>query len=81
MDDRRPAVAHDVGELDLEVVEHALVDVVELALWRRRPDLVGLRLGEEPVALLALAPQLRELLLLQELRLTLELLASSRAAR
>src|SRR5919198_3831319 len=71
MDDRCPAVLDELAEGEIEVVECALVDVVELAARQRRPDLVRLGLGEEAVALLAFAPQLRELLLLQQLRLPL----------
>ena len=60
-------------ERGVEVVERALVHIVELAVRRRRPDLVRLGFGQEAVALLALSAELRELLLLQLLRLLPEL--------
>ena len=69
-----PAGLDELGERQLEVVERALVHVVELAVRERGPDLVGLRLREEPVPLFALAANLRELLVFQELRLALQLL-------
>ena len=74
MDDLRPALLDELEERQPAVVECALVDVVELAVRQGCPDLVRLGLGEEPVALLALAPKLRQLLLLQQHRLTPQLL-------
>ena len=69
-----PAGLDELGERQLEVVERALVHVVELPVRERGPDLVGLRLREEPVPLFALTANLRELLVFQELRLALQLL-------
>src|SRR2546425_2992948 len=74
MSDVGPARRDELRERRIEVVERALVDVVELAVRHRGPDLVGLSLSQEAVALLALAAELRELLLLQLLRLLPELL-------
>ena len=74
MDDLGPALLDELGERQLEVVERALVDVIELAVRQRGPDLVRLSFREEAVALLALAPELRQLLLLQQLRLAAQLL-------
>src|SRR3954447_24011702 len=68
-----PAGFDELGERQLEVIECALVDVVELAVWERGPDLVGLCLREEPVPLFALKAKLRELLVFQEVRLALQL--------
>ena len=73
MRDVGPARGDAFRERAVEVIERALVHVVELTVRHRRPDLVGLRLGQEAVALLALAAELRELLLLQLLRLLPEL--------
>ncbi len=75
MDDLCPALLDELGERQVEVVERALVDVVELTVRQRGPDLIRLGLGEEAVALLALAPELCQLLLLQQLRLASQLLA------
>src|SRR5262249_9480162 len=74
MYDLRPALLDELGERGRDVVEAALVDVVELAARQRGPDLLGLDLGKEAVPLLALAPQLRELLLFELLGLPPQLL-------
>jgi hypothetical protein len=74
VDDLRPPLLDQLRKRQLEIVERALVDVVELAVRLRGPDLVRLRLGQEPVALLALASHLRELLFLEQYRLLPELL-------
>ena len=74
MDALHPARLDELRERQVEVVDRSLVDVVELAVRLRRPDLVGLRLGEEAVPLFAFAPELRELLFLQLLGLAAELL-------
>ena len=74
MHDLCPTLLDELGERQVEVVERALVDVVELTVRQRSPDLIRLGLGEEAVALLALAPELGQLLLLQQLRLASQLL-------
>jgi hypothetical protein len=51
----RPAVRDLVLERVAEVVEDALVHVVDLTRRQCGPDLIRLSLGQEPVALLALA--------------------------
>src|SRR6266508_2247454 len=67
MHDLRPARLDQLGEGAGEVVERALIHIVQLAARERGPDLVGLRLGEKAIPLLALASQLGELLLLVQL--------------
>jgi hypothetical protein len=74
VDDVRPAGLDQLFERGFEEVERALVDVVELPARKRRPDLIRLCFGEESVSLLALAAKLGEFLLLEQLRLTAELL-------
>src|SRR2546422_5336577 len=73
MRDADPALGDPLRERRVEVVEYALVHVVELTVRHRGPDLVWLRFREEAVALFALAAELGQLLLLQQLRLSLEL--------
>ena len=74
MSDVGPTRRDELRERRIEVVERPLVDVVELTVRHRGPDLVGLSLRQEAVALLALAAELGELLLLQLFRLLPELL-------
>src|SRR5262249_32811676 len=69
-----PAFVDELRKRRREVVERSLVDVVELAARQRGPDLLGLSLGEEAIALLALTPEVRELVLLELLGLSPELL-------
>src|SRR6266508_437446 len=73
MHDLRPARLDQLGEGAGEVVERALIHIVQLAARERGPDLVGLRLGEKAIPLLALASQLGELLLLEQLGLAAKL--------
>src|SRR6266511_2174511 len=73
MHDLRPASLDQLGEGAGEVVERALIHIVQLAVRERGPDLVGLRLGEKAIPLLALASQLGELLLLEQLGLAAKL--------
>jgi hypothetical protein len=54
----RPPGLHALDERRAEIVERALVHVVDLAVRQRRPDLVGLRLCQEAVTLLALTSEL-----------------------
>ena len=65
-----PPLFDELGKGGVEVVECPLVHIVQLAVGESRPDLIRLRLGEEAVALLALAPELGQLLLLQQLGLS-----------
>ena len=64
-----------------EVLDHPLVDVVEIAARQSRPHLLRNRVAEEAVARLALALECGELLLAQELGLPAAARRSSARAR